>query len=1063
MVYDASCKDRKTGVSLNYCLHVGPSLTPMIFDVLLRFRANQVALVGDIEKAFLNIEIHPEDRDCLRFLWMKDIHAQDPEIVILRFQRVVFGCNSSPFLLNAVLRHHINKYVEQDPEFVKKLLGGFFVDDLVSGGNDTQDAFSLYEKAKERMKSGGFSLRKWKTNDDVLAKEIAKRESEGVDKKKSDPTLDESYAKETLGVPSISGGKGKVLGLTWDYKKDTLEFDLSKVGKDIHRSTRPTKRGILSTLASLFDPQGLVSPIGVTAKILFQELCVDKFEWDDPLPDDKCSRWEAWLKDLNNVKTISIPRCMFDKNEGEVLSCQLHGFADASKKAYCAMVFLVCKTTQGSYTRLLCAKSRVAPLKELSIPRLELMSARILATLMKTVLKALDSEIKVESVRYWLDSKTALYWIANNGEWKQFVQHRVNEILLLSRKEDWGHVPGVENPADLGSRGVSASHLNDSRLWWEGPGWLRKGEETWPSRLELDNSSEIVNEMKRVNVMVAIAKEPTEGVRNVIDIDRFSNLGKLLRVTAYVRRFIENLKLKKERKELKSGKVSVEEIEKVERIWIIESQLNLQSSSNFKKISEQLGVVKENEILICKGRLGNSELDFRTKFPIILPKEDKFTELVIIACHHKVHHCKERATLAELRSKFWVTKGRQCVKRVIRNCFICRKLEGKAFNSPPTAMLPDFRVTESPPFSKMGVDFAGPLYAKGSTGVMTKCYIALFTCCVTRAVHLELVENLLASTFVNCLRRVCARRGTPTLMVSDNAKTFKATVKLLKKLANECTVVNFLESRRITWWFNLKRAPWQGGIFERMVGTVKRCLRKVLGNARLSFDELSTVMTEIECTVNARPLTYQYNDLEEPLTPSHLIFGRRFSPLSENIDPHVDIDEGSKDKLSKRFLYLTRKIQHFWNRWRREYLVDLREFHKMKHHKPVNVVKDDVVLIYEDNVKRGEWKMGVIEQLIAGKDGQVRGAKVRKLGRGKFEILTRPLQKLYPLEITSRDNDKTEGNDESLPEEEEMRKEVESKENEERIVRNGDQGKRNRPLRAAAENARLLSKLMLDP
>lgn len=202
-----------------------------------------------------------------------------------------------------------------------------------------------------------------------------------------------------------------------------------------------------------------------------------------------------------------------------------------------------------------------------------------------------------------------------------------------------------------------------------------------------------------------------------------------------------------------------------------------------------------------------------------------------------------RGTLAELRARFWVAKGRQYVKKLIRNCFICRKLEGKPYNLPPTAMLPDFRVTEAPPFSKAGVDFAGPLYVKGSNGEMTKCYIALFTCCVTRAVHLELVENLLASTFVNCLRRFCSRRGTPTLMVSDNAKTFKSTVKLLKKLTSSSTVTNFLDSRRISWRFNIERAAWMGGFFERMVGTVKRCLRKVLGSAKLSFDELSTVLT----------------------------------------------------------------------------------------------------------------------------------------------------------------------------------------------------------------------------
>ena len=153
MVYDASCKDRSTGVSLNSYLHIGPSMTPMIFDVLLRFRASQVALVGDIEKVFLNIEIHPEDRDCLRFMWINDVNSPEPEVITLRFQRVVFGCNLSPFLLNAVLRHHINKYVEEDPELVRKLTGRFFVDDLVTGGKGVKETLSLYRKAKGNSES----------------------------------------------------------------------------------------------------------------------------------------------------------------------------------------------------------------------------------------------------------------------------------------------------------------------------------------------------------------------------------------------------------------------------------------------------------------------------------------------------------------------------------------------------------------------------------------------------------------------------------------------------------------------------------------------------------------------------------------------------------------------------------------------------------------------------------------------------------------------------------------------------------------------------------------------
>ena len=1060
VVCDASCKDGKTGVSLNSCLHVGPPMTPMIFDVLLRFRANHVALVGDIEKAFLNIEIHPEDRDSLRFLWVNDVKSPEPEVTILRFKRVVFGCNSSPFLLNAVLRHHINKYVEEDPELVRKLIGGFFVDDLVTGGKDVKGTLLLYKKAKETMKAGGFSLRKWKTHNAELAREIDRLENAEGRERENDPGSNVSYAKETLGASiGPAEDRGKVLGLNWNYKEDTLELDLENVGKNIDNKIMPTKRSILSTLASLFDPLGLICPVGVSARIMFQELCLGKVEWDEPLTFEKHKEWEEWLKDLTKVKEISIPRCMFEGNAGEILNCQLHGFADASKRAYCAMVFLVCTTTEGIYTRLLCAKSRVAPLKELTIPRLELMSARILATMMDTVNKALQSEVKIDKVRYWLDSKTTLYWIANNGEWKQFVQHRVNEILLLSRKEDWGHVAGAENPADLGSRGVSATQLRESVLWWEGPKWLKKGEDMWPNGAKLESSEEVKSERKRLNVMVAIAKGP-RGVSNIIDISRFSNLGKLLRVTTFVLRFIENLKCKRQGRQLVTRRIKVEEIEAAELIWIKDSQLKLQSAPSFKKMSQNLNVIRENEILICKGRLGNADLDFRSKFPILLPNKDKFTELVIADCHSRVHHCREKATLAELRSKFWVAKGRQCVKRVIKACLICKRLEGKAYDSPPSATLPEFRVKESPLFSKVGVDFAGPLYVKGPGGEVTKCYIALFTCCITRAVHLELVQNLLATTFVNCLKRMCARRGTPSLIISDNAKTFKATVKLLERLGNEEAVVDFLNSRRITWRFNLERAPWQGGIFERMIGTVKKCLRKVLGNARLSYDELNTLLTEIECTVNSRPLTYQYNDPDEVLTPSHLIHGRRLSPLSDSFHLDSDTDLDNSDILSKRFRYLSRKLQHFWGRWRKEYLVDLRESHRMNKGMPVNIEKGDVVIIQEDNTKRGTWKTGIVEETIIGKDGQVRGAKVRRNGRGKFEILTRPLQRLFPLEISARDERK-ENN--SVSRMEEVREETDDNENEKGRKQKDELGKLNRPHRAAASNARILSKLMLDP
>ena len=251
-------------------------------------------------------------------------------------------------------------------------------------------------------------MRKWKTNKQELAKEIAYREGE-LDEVEIIKNEEQSFAKEALSPVVSEGGKPKVLGIIWDNIEDTLEFSLGKVGSELDSSTIVTKRSILSTLASVFDPHGLVSPVAVSAKIVFQELCKENIGWDDPLPLEKLERWKTWLQGLREANIISVPRCIFNECQGEPLGVQLHGFADASKRAYCAMIFIVVKTSMHTYVRLLSAKTRVAPLKLLTIPRLELMSVRILANLMNTVLEALGQQVKIEQVKYWLDSKTALF------------------------------------------------------------------------------------------------------------------------------------------------------------------------------------------------------------------------------------------------------------------------------------------------------------------------------------------------------------------------------------------------------------------------------------------------------------------------------------------------------------------------------------------------------------------------------------------------------------------------------------------------------------------------------
>ena len=1061
VVFDASCKKKNSGTSLNNCLHVGPPLTPLILEILLRVRAHNVSLVADIEKAFLNIEIDEVDRDCLRFLWVDDIHSENPEIQIFRYNRVVFGVNSSPFILNAVLRHHLESFNDTDPELTSKVKENFFVDDVVTGADSAESAYQLYQKAKDVLRQGGFTLRKWKSNNQDLMQRINDAEKSNIleNGQKENPEIQDSFAKETLGTTADKHeSKTKVLGIGWDMQSDTLEINLSKVSNLDLNPGLPTKRIILSTLASIFDPLGLVSPVLVSPKVLFQEMCIESLNWDDPLPQEKLSLWEEWVKDIEDVGRIEIPRCYTSAVKGEVLSYSLHGFGDASSKAYSAVIYLVCQTSQGIYTKLVASKTRVAPLKKLSINRLELLSAKILVTLMASVKKTLANQISIKETRYWLDSQTALYWVNNNGEWKQFVKNRVNEILSMSSKTKWGHVSGTENPADIGSRGVNASQLKSSKLWWEGPSWLKGCKQDWPRFNETDRSERVsVDVERKKETVLSIQTKIQTGISNVIDIGRFNSLNRLLRVTALVVRFVRNIRAKRVARYLDEEPLSAEEIDAAEKLWILDVQDSLRTRPEFSKVKESLGVVLQGDFLVCKGRLENAELEERAKYPIILPRDNKFTELVIWMCHDNVEHLKVGATLTELRSRFWVTKGRQLVKKIIHKCFICKRCEGKSFRPPVVAPLPDYRVSEAPPFSRIGVDFAGPLYSKGSDGKMNKCYVALFTCCVTRAVHIELVTDLTASNFLNALRKFAARRGKPSLIVSDNAKTFETVAKFLKKVYSDERLQDYLVNKRIQWIFNLERASWWGGHFERIVGLVKRCLRKVIGKAKLSFLELEVVLCEVESNLNSRPLTYCYEDLgEEPLTPSHLLHGRRFSNLFSGAEAKPDFE--NYNKLSTRFKYLHTKLNHFWKRWKTEYLTGLREVHKLQNRKQVVINPGDVVLIGDENVKRGFWKIGIVEELVVGKDGIVRGAKVKKAGKGKPDFVSRPLQKLYPLELSCSSGTETNNMNvkENVKEKDEVRKE-----RKERGEEAGNPG-RVTPRRAAAADARVRTQLMLD-
>ena len=262
IVFNGSDKGGKYGVSLNDCLHVGPSLNPLLFDILLRFRESRVALTGDIEKAFPNVEVDEKVRDFLRFLWVDDIDEDNFKLEVYRFNRVVFGLNASPFLLNATIRHHVGKYAEDDLRFFERMRNGFYVDDLVTGSDTVEEALDIFQKAKVRMAEAWFHLRKWVTNDRTLREQMHAQEGEATIIASLE---DESYAKTSLTTQCqrVDTQLHKVLGLSWDCDADTIHFKFENAIKKAVES-KATKRNVLSTLASMFDPLGVFSPVSVS-------------------------------------------------------------------------------------------------------------------------------------------------------------------------------------------------------------------------------------------------------------------------------------------------------------------------------------------------------------------------------------------------------------------------------------------------------------------------------------------------------------------------------------------------------------------------------------------------------------------------------------------------------------------------------------------------------------------------------------------------------------------------------------------------------------------------------
>ena len=507
---------------------------------------------------------------------------------------------------------------------------------------------------------------------------------------------DKTYVKSMLGtIEEKNSSDSKVLGVRWNPMKDALIFDLTEIA-NFARDLEPTKRNVVSVAAKFYDP--FLSPVVIEFKLFFQELCRRKIGWDDPLNDELLKMWGKLLDGLEGVTALSLSRCYFQGVQERVVSCNLHGFGDASSKAYAAVIYLHVTTTTGSYAKFVASKSRVAPAKELSIPRLELLAALELARLIEHVKEALQLELSITDINCWTDSKVTLFWIkGEEKEWKQFVQNRVNEIRSLVTASSWRHCNGKDNPADIPSRGLNPVELSKCTLWMEGPKWLTNFKENSESVFDSTHipeeyfaeirAEERAKCQKETSSVMLAAVEPC-GIAQIMRAEDYSNLQRLIRVTVLVLKFVRIMKLLLKRDTLSQDESTDQDIAVAETLWIKEIQKSLSKNPKFDIWKRQFGIFTDHQgIMRCTGRLAKAELPTSVKHPILSEKDHHITSLIVEDNHQRVMHGGVKSTLTELRARFWIVQGRQFVRKLLYKCVICRKLEGRPYQQSATKLL----------------------------------------------------------------------------------------------------------------------------------------------------------------------------------------------------------------------------------------------------------------------------------------------------------------------------------------------------------------------------------------
>ena len=927
VVFDAAATFR--GKCLNDSIIAGPALQPSLAAVITRFRAHEIAWASDVEAMFSRFRLSEEDANYFCFLWGK---STSPDVC--RMDRLPFGASCSPFVAIYALRRIMEDAGANDP-VISAVRESMYVDDYLNSASSVDTAVAEASFVRDCLLNADLKLQRWISNSPEFIRKLT-----GGDGPSPMPP-----------AHSLSPDpEEKVLGIMWSTNTDTLGF------KVVHRPTFDfTRVELISRVASVFDPLGTASPLIVKAKIRLRELGTKGVNWTDTIEGDDHRWWQGWFKALQLLTKIEVPRCLFPDGPS-IISSELHIFCDASEEAYAAVIYIrnvySHKRDPEVVVRQVKAANKIAPKKSISVPKLELNAALLGARVARTIKDSIPVEISRR--RFWTDSSTVRNWIRATAAYYQvFVSNRIGEIQSLTDAEEWRFVPGMLNPADAATRSTLEGDIFPP-AWLAGPDFLLQAESEWPVDLPWMAINE---EMRAARSFTATQIVTTDWSKVHLSQEDIPALCRLKDD------FLDLIK-----------KCQAESFG--EDLRRLQNKKSLYSTSSILALAP---ILNEDGLLRLGGRAGRAKLPYDQLHPPLLSGQHPLAEKIVKAFHENLKHVGTDFLLSYIRQHFWITRGRELVKKVRRDCVVCRRNRAQ----PCEQMMAD--LTESRldfgtlPFTRTAVDLFGPLEIGLYRNRTAKRWGVLYTCLVTRAIFLDLVPSLSSMDFLLSLRRFIAMFRSPEVLHSDNGTNFVGAERELREAADLLyaseEIPKFMHAASIQWTFQPPRTPHFGGAHESLVKSTKRALYNALEQEKGNFrhpteDLLRTLLFEVAGLLNTRPLTYASSDPADfrPLTPND------FLNRAPTAHPPAGVFNDAPPR--DQYKYLQRTLNLFWDLWKTVYLQSLASRKKWKIPRP-NLAVGDIVLEINKGFGRGIWSIGHVVRIFPGPDGCVRAVDVQ--------------------------------------------------------------------------------------